>query len=222
MLLNYDFRLIDISMELFALEDHLALIEKQMKRLQKSKQYISKNSIQRQKLTQEDPEYGEAVRDCDEYCDLFLPRVFSGSFLVALYAVFETSVTEIAKLLQTHRNILISINDLKKDFPERSKNYFEAILQFSLCNDNNSWQRIKMLSELRNGIAHCNGRFEMINSSSQQKIRKWEKQKIGIEILNGYLVIKIDFARDTFNIVRKSIEELVARYKKWHSEWKAK
>jgi hypothetical protein len=74
-----------------------------------------------------------------------------------------------------------------------------------------------MLSELRNAIAHCNGRFEMLNRESKNKIIDWEKQKIGIDIFNGYLVIKIDFAHDTFNIVQGSLEELMARYKNWHS-----
>jgi hypothetical protein len=76
-----------------------------------------------------------------------------------------------------------------------------------------------MLSELRNAYAHVNGRLEMLNPGSRKKIKNWEKQNIGIENYNGYLVVHADITREIFELVRSSLDELVTRYKEWDSKW---
>ena len=77
-----------------------------------------------------------------------------------------------------------------------------------------------MLAELRNALAHANGRLEILRADSRKKIRNWEKQRIGIENYNGYLVVDATITRETFNLVRSSLEELVERYKDWDSKRK--
>ena len=222
MKIDFDFRLIDVSLELFALEDHLELIEKQMESLQKSERDILDTLIRKEKLSPEDFEWHEAIHNYDLRFDFLLPRAFRGSFLVALYAVYESSVTEIARLIQTSKGQSIALGDLRGDFLDRSKKYFKNILQFDLCNDNKVWQRIRMLAEIRNAIAHVNGRLEMLNTGSRGKIRNWEKQGVGIENYNGYLVVNAGFTKEIFDLVRSSLEELVERYKDWDSKRKPK
>jgi hypothetical protein len=215
--INFDFRLIDVSFELFALDDHLNLIENQMERLQKSECETLDIFIRKGKLSSEDPEWHEAIQNFDHRFDFLLPRAFRGPFLVSLYAVYESSVTEIARMIQAAKGQSISLGDFRGDFLDRSKKYFNHILKFNLCTDNNVWQGLKMLAELRNALAHANGRLEMLNSGNRKKIRNWEKQNIGIENYNGYLVVNAGITREIFDLVRSSLEELVERYKDWDS-----
>ncbi|MFC1509493.1 hypothetical protein ACFL60_07405 [Candidatus Omnitrophota bacterium] len=211
-----DFRLLDVSMELFALEDYLELLEKQIEHFRKSEGLILEASIKKQNLTPDDPEWHDARQNYYERIDFFLPRFFRGPFLVSLYAVYESAVTEIARLIQKKQGQALSIDDIKgNNFLDRAKKYYEHILRFELYKENTSWQHINMLSDIRNAIAHTNGRLEMLGGKSKDRIREWKKKNIGINIYWDYIIIDAAFLQKIFVSVRGSLDELVERYKQW-------
>jgi hypothetical protein len=72
-----------------------------------------------------------------------------------------------------------------------------------------------MLHEVRNAIAHTNGRIKMLREKSKRKIFDWEKQRIGIEVSWGYIVVNRAFVEKVFFNVQVSLENLVMRYKQW-------
>ena len=80
--LDCDFRLLDVSMELIALEDFLAIIEKEMESLKQSEKHRLEATIKGQDLSFED--WSDAHRTHDEMVEFLLPRFFRGPFLVAL------------------------------------------------------------------------------------------------------------------------------------------
>lgn len=213
--LDIDFRLVDVTFELFALADHLDLLENQMENLRREERLALERFIRKENLSPEDPEWHEATQDFNRHFDFLLPRAFRGSFLVSLYAVYESSVTEIARLIQIEKRVIVSLSEYKcrGSYLDRLKKYFDKNLQFELCTDNSVWQHIKMLADLRHAFAHANGRLKMLTDDSLEKIRNWEKLHIGIESYNGYLVVDATVTRETFDLVRSSLEELVERYK---------
>jgi hypothetical protein len=217
----YDFRLLDVSGELYALEDHLQLIEEQMQKTQQRERLRVDEYIRKKKLSPHDYEWNEALDEYNHRIDCLLPRFFRGPFLVALYAVYESAVTEIACLIQEGQSQQISVNDLKGDFLEKAKKYYKHILCFELYAEEKEWHRVKMLSELRNAFAHVNGRIEMLNQKPRKTIKNWERQNLGISTYDGFIVCDSIIVADIFDIVRKSLENLVSRYKTWddrHSE----
>jgi len=215
--LNIDFRLVDVTFELFALADHLDLLENQIENFRREERTALEKFIRKENLFPEDPEWHEATQDFNRRFDFLLPRAFRGPFLVSVYAVYESSVIEISRMIQTAKAVDVSISgcNYRGSKIDRLKKYFSNNLQFELCPDNGVWQRIKMLAELRHAYAHANGRLELLSDESQGKIRKWEKQKIGIENYQGYLVVSAGLTREIFDVVRLSMEELVERYKDW-------
>ncbi len=221
MKIKVDFRLIDVSLELHALEDHFDLIEKQLDQLSKTEQAALTEYCKKEKFTPEDPEWDLARQECDQKVEFLLPRFFWGSFLVSLYAVYETSVIEIANLIQKTQKQGIGINDLRNDFLERAKKYYKHILNFELCSDQKTWQQIKILSILRHSIAHANGRIDMLKEGNKRKIKAWEKQNIGIDSYYNYLIVNSSFARETLEKVSVSLRDLVDRYKEWDTKNKS-
>lgn len=209
--LNFDFRLLDVSLELHALEDHYKLIETQIYNLSHAEK-ISLDEYRKNKNLTED-EWDIVRKECDDKIEFLLPRFFWGPFIISLYAVLETSVIEIANLLQHSQKQGLGINDLKGNFLERAKKYYKNVLEFELCGDNNTWQRITMLVEVRHAIAHSNGRIDMLNDKSNRKIKALEKQNLGISSHYNYILINSNFAKETFAKVRLLLEDLVARYK---------
>jgi len=97
---NVDYRLVDSSFEIYRLEDHLELIEKQIGLIRKSEAKALNNYIQKEKLNPGDPEWNISHQNYDHYVEFLLPRILRGPFLVSLYAVFEAAVTEIADLIR--------------------------------------------------------------------------------------------------------------------------
>ena len=213
--MNIDFRLLDVSLELHALEDHYELIEKQISILRHAEKKTVDEYREKENLTPENPEWDKAREECDHKVEFLLPRFFWGSFIVSLYAVFETSVIEIARLIQKSQNQGITINDLRGDFLERAKKYYAHVLNFELCGDNNTWERVKVLAELRNAIAHSNGRLDMLNEKRKKRIHGLEKQNLGISAYYNYILLDSVFAKETFLKVRSLLESLIVLYKEW-------
>jgi hypothetical protein len=217
--INVDFRLLDVSLELHALEEYLETMEKQIDLLTASEKLNLEAAIRKQNITPDDPEWQFEHQNYDHRVDFLLPRFFRGPFLVSLYAVYEASVTEIARLIQKAQGKAISIDDLRgDDFLDRAKKYYTHVLSFDLCTDNSAWQQIRMLSEVRNAIAHTNGRIKMLRSRSREKIHAWEKKQIGIDSNWGYIVVDRAFVWRTFSKVQLSLENLVQRYKQWDTD----
>lgn len=215
MKLNLDFRLLDLSLELDALEDHYTLIKKQISNIRN----VEKSSIneyrKREKLTPEDPEWDIARQEFDYKVEFLLPRLFWGSFIVSLYAVLETSIIEISRLIKQTQKHEIDINDYKGNFLERSKKYYKDVLEFKLCCDETTWKRLKILSEVRHAIAHANGRLDMLKEKSKKRIENLEKQNLGISSYNNYILLNSYFAKETFLKVCSMLKNLVERYKEW-------
>lgn len=219
--INVDFRLIDVSLELHALEEYLETLEKQIDHIKKTEKLILDAVIRKQDIMPDDPEWHLEHQTYDHRVEFLLPRFFRGPFLVSLYAVYEAAVTEIARLIQKGLGQAISIDDLRGEgFLGRAKKYYKHILYFDLCTDNSAWQQIMMLSEIRNAIAHTNGRLEMLRGRAKERILDWERKKIGIESQWGYIVVDEVFLQRTFVLVQKSLKDLVERYKQWDSSRK--
>lgn len=211
-----DFRLLDIDLELSALDYHLNLIEQQIRNKAAFERILSQKKIKKLGLTSNDLEWHEEQHELDYIVEFLLSRLFRGPFLISLYAVYESGVTEVAALIQKRNKIAISINDLKGDFLKRAKKYYNVFFKdFELCSDNGVWQRISMLSDLRNAIAHVNGRIEMLNDKTRKKITGYEKQKVGISSIDGYIIVEERFLKDTLSLVSASLNDLVERYKEW-------
>ena len=209
MKLKIDFRLYEVSIELHTLERHLELIEGQIKQIRKE----SKDKFRGLPLGDE-AERDLLRQDYAYQVELVVPRVLRNPFLVSLFAVYETTVTEIANLMQKKQGKRISVGDLRGDFLERAKKYYSEVLQFNLSMNNECWQGIGQLSHLGNGIAHANGRFEMMNKRTRKKIRTIQ----GISEKVSFVVVDAALLRKTFNLVKVDIEALTARYKQWDTD----
>ena len=218
MKINIDFRLIDVSMELHALADHYDLIEKQISLLSQAERKALDEYREKEKLTPDDGEWDLARQECDHKVEVLLPRFFWGPFVVSLYAVLETSITEIARLIQQTQKQEIAMDDLRGDFLERTKKYYKHILKFELPGDKNAWERVDNLVQVRHAIGHANGRLDMLKEKAKVRIAALEKRKVGISSYYNYLLVDSSFAKTSLSTVRSLLDDLVARYKAWDTK----
>ncbi len=221
-----DFRLGEVSGELDTLKKHLELIEEEIKRGEEAAKaeldaklrplYLNKQELS---LDERDEEHNYR----EEYyyqIDFVLPRVLRVPFLVALFAVYETAVIEVASHIQKKRGGQISRDDFKGDLLNRAKKYYKRVLQFELSSNNKRWERLTVLAGLRNAIAHTNGRLDMIEEQNRKKMEKILKLD-GVKDELGFVIVSGAFLRETFTLVKDDLEDLVARYKEWDTAYKA-
>ncbi len=213
-----DLRLMEASYALEVLDEHLELLEKQFIDLSERDRLTTEAKLQTLADEVDKDEFhwhnvDEVRSHHHEFVEVILPRLFRGPFMVSLWAVYESTVTEIASHIKRNRGLALGLEDIKGyDFLSRAKKYYEHILNFTLCSDQ-TWERLRMLSVLRNSVAHGNGRFEMLRSNYQEKIKNWARQGDGISIRSEYLVVSGPFLRDTLSVVKNSLEDLIERYK---------
>ena len=204
-----DFRLIEVSIGLSTLEVHLKRIEEQIEQRKKEIELELEKAAQR--LRDDYAEWDIIRQELEIETEFSLPHILRGPFLVTLFSVYESAVKEIAGLIQKKQGQQIGIDDLKGDLLKRAKRYYKHILGFELSLNNERWKRVVVLSDLRNAIAHTNGRLDMISSTTRRKILRLE----GVSDEIGFVILSGDFLRETFAIAKDELEDLIARYKEW-------
>ena len=203
---TYDFRLVAIEVELGILEYQLVNLEEQITR--------SQDAAEEEWVEIPDKDWADREMRSQEYeyeIDVILPRAWRNPFLVSMFSVYEAAVEEVSLLIQKRRGYQIGLNDLKRDFLDRAKKYYKDVLQFRLSANNERWKRLKTLSELRNIVAHSNGRLAMTPKATRKRVLKHD----GVCEIYGYLIVERDFLRETFALVNDELEDLVARYREW-------
>lgn len=207
--IGIEIKYIEILLELDAFDRFLYSLEKSLKYLTDQEALRVDNNIRRLKdLTDiQIRRYNHT-----NLIHNILPRFFRNPALVSLYAIYESGVTGIASHLQQRSRKNLKLKDIRGGgFLDQANKYFKYVLEVPLYSDNFTWKHLKMLMVLRHTIAHCNGRLEAVNEKHREKIKKWEKQNIGINIHHGDLIISENFLRETYLIVKESLCDLIKR-----------
>jgi hypothetical protein len=205
--------LLDASCEVFALEDYLASMEEQIGHIQTSQRLKLDVYIKKEKLTSDDPEWHVAIQEYYHWVDFLLPRFFRGPYLVTLYAVYESIVTEIMTLMQANAPKNPSFAEYKKrlNFLKRAKKYYREVLKVNLCSEQQTWDRLLTLMEFRHAIAHGNGRFDVLRPNKKKVIKELVSRVKGVNIHSGYIVFDSAFVSETATLVIAELNNLIER-----------
>ena len=212
---DIDLRLIELTSELAVLEQYLEFVEEQSQKWTKDALKAQLQELARDMECAEDwyVEWDLKNQEWELQTEFILPKILHSPFLVTLFALYETTVTEVANLLQRKQNTKISLADLKGGLLTRIKKYFGEVIQFEYSSSNQNWERLTQLSRLRNAIVHANARFDMMYKKRQKRTRKLLNVK-GVYECYGYILVNKAFLKKTFNLVREELESLASRYKK--------
>jgi hypothetical protein len=133
--IHIDFRLADVEFELWALEEHLAALEESVQYLKAQDRIRTEARLREQGLSGDEGEVQLEFQDHDQRVNHVLPRYLRGSFLVALWAVFEAAVRDIAEHLRTQNQRELRLGDIRGDLLERGQKYFKYVLSRELLPD---------------------------------------------------------------------------------------
>lgn len=219
--MSLDLRLLEVPLEFDALEEHLRIVEDQIERSPEEAKLRRDNKRKAQDLTPCDPEWDVLDWLCDYEISIMLPRILRNPFLISLYSAYESVVTEIAGRMQKRLGQKTCNRNESKPFLDCAKKYYKNNFGFRLSENNQAWERLKILAGLRNAIVHASGRMDMVRDRPKEKIQKWEEKGIGIQCDTGYIIVSGGFLSETFALVKGDLEDLIARYKEWDDLQKA-
>ena len=209
---KFDLRFVEIFYELGALERYLDSLENQLPTIARQEEEKAYARLRNEKLKSDLAERDAILQELYNLTEEVLPRFFRGAILVTLWAIFESAVIVIANEIRDQQKLTLTINDLRGDFLERAKKYFDLVLKFRLTSNNRNWDRIRMLKVLRNALAHANGRMDHIRSEIDvRNIKKWETNDIGLSIENGNLLFSEQFVRQILSVVYETLDDLTRR-----------
>lgn len=212
--LNYDFRFIEITHELYALEKYIVSIEQQLPDLIKAEEQKAYENLNKNGYENEESELQIMRQELYELIDVTLPKYFWGQAIVTLWAIFESAIAEIATEVKTQKELELGLTDLQGDVIHRTNKYFNHILKLPIDTRSKSWQHLRMMYVLRNAIAHANGRLENVKSQKDvKKILKWIGSDLGIDEIHGSIILTPDFVKRTHAIIFELLNGLISEVK---------
>jgi hypothetical protein len=210
-----DLRFVEIGYELWGLAHYRETLEEQIIQLADQKKREVRKRLASEGLTPDDPEYSSEVQQIDTLTDEVLPRFFRGPFLISLWAVFESGMNEIGEYLGSRRATVLRPRDIRgRDPKDTWAKYFDHVVKYPLGIDDTTWQRLDELREVRNAMAHANGRVELLAEPLRRKIEEWCAEQRGLSTYFGLLIIAAVYVRDANELVDDTLSSLIARVRK--------
>ncbi|PKA99650.1 hypothetical protein B0O79_3368 [Flavobacteriaceae bacterium MAR_2009_75] len=115
------------------------------------------------------------------------PELLNNSMFLVIYSMFETHYHEFCKMISQKIDCILGVNDLAgSNYLTRCLNFLEKVVGIDLTHLNPLWEQIKNYQNIRNSIAHNQGKLQKINPA----IQRFAAQKPGIEIINRKIFIK--------------------------------
>jgi hypothetical protein len=206
-----------IRYELAVLEHYMIAVEQQIPSI---KQAAYEEMTARPQLLGgevDDADLWLASDEVQHFSESVAPRLLRGSVLVALWAVYESAISEIANHLMRQLGITVSLADLLADMPgcnefNKMLYCYKRKLRMPLVIDPVTQREINVLNLMRNALAHANGRLSAIKVDDQTRIQRIIRKDLGVSVAApGTLLFSADYVCSAFHLVSGSLNELMKR-----------
>ena len=91
---------------------------------------------------------------------------------------------------------------------EQIEKYFRGVLRIDLPWTEKEQAQLQDLQELRNRIAHRNGRIDGLTEDQRQKAQQLASKIKGVEIRNGRLLVSAEYVNSAATLVFNAVEKL--------------
>jgi len=157
--------------------------------------------------------------DCEAYQDVLneeyiamhevLPRIQWNSQFLFVYSTFEHMLNELCRIVKRRSGFDLSYKDISGQGIERSKNYLSKVAGVKAPFQSQSWNRAKLLAEIRNAISHKNGEIELnIKNQSCLGSRLSREKNLTLKKVipdqeNAQITLSNEFVRNAISELRE-------------------
>ncbi len=215
--LDLDFPGISFGYEWWALKSYLNVLEEQISHAQAQYRLRAEPELEKEKDKLEHHEYGARLSEIDEAADSQIPRFFRIGALVPIWGLFESFLTDFAVYIGRREKIGLAFRDVRaNNFRSQIEKYFEGVLRIQLPWSPQERERLGQLQELRNFIAHRNGRLMDLPPKKEEDVKALVAKISGVEIEGSTVVVSPAYIAEAatlvFELVSRFTQQLADRY----------
>lgn len=218
-LLNIDlgFPGISFGYESWALESYLAVLDEQISHAQAQYRLRAERELEKEKDNLDHHEYGAKLTEIDEIADNQIPRFFRIGALIPIWGLFESFLTDFAVYVGQRDKAGIGFRDVRaNNFRSQIEKYFEGVLRIQLPWSVQERERLGQLQELRNFIAHRNGRLMDLPPEKEREIRALVAKIPGVVIESSTVAVSPAYISEAaalvFALVGRLSQQLGDKY----------
>lgn len=205
--LDIGFPGISFGYESWALESYLNVLEDQIEHAQVQYRLRAERELEKQKKQLEYCEYGARLREIDEAADAQIPRFFRIGAVVSIWGLFESFVTDFAVYVGKKEKAGLSFKDIRSDnLRTQIEKYFEEVLRIPVPWTPEERERLGQLQNLRNVLAHRNGRLMDLPPESEEKIKKLVARMAGVTTNESVVVVSPEYVREAAVLVVECVD----------------
>jgi len=211
------FDLSEIRFEIQVIQRQLRFMKKHSLSEEQKHKELTEERIQDEVPNLDEPldqtVYFDYVYMHNHFVNDVLPRMLVHPFILALWSLYEATLTELARLISEKRGAALQLSDIDGPyFGAQVEKYFDHVIEFPTGYDDDLKRRLRRLVDFRNAIAHANARLDNLRPELYDDVRDGSIDGVGIATIGNYFVVRVDYADQSFDTVKGHLEELLDRY----------
>jgi len=197
---------ISFGYESWALDSYLKVLEDQIEHARAQYRLRAEHQLARDHKNLEHHEYSSRLSEIDEAADAEIPRFFRIGAVVSIWGLFESSLTDYALYVGRREKIGLSFKDIRAEsFRSQIEKYFEKVVRIPIPWSTDERERIGQLQELRNFLAHRNGRLMDLSPVSEKKIKDLVGRMNGVAVEGSTVVVSPEYVTEAAGLVINSV-----------------
>ena len=200
--LDISFPGISFGYESWALESYLKVLDDQIEHARAQYGLRAERELEASKKDLEHFEYGARLQEIDEAANAQIPRFFRIGAVVSIWGLFESFLTDFAIYVGKREKVGLSYKDIRSDnFRTQVEKYFEKVVRIPVPWTLEEREQLGQLQELRNVLAHRNGRLMDLPPEGEEKIKKLVARMSGVSVDGSVVVVTPQYISAAANLV---------------------
>ncbi|MFZ5556332.1 MAG: hypothetical protein ACOZDY_06350 [Pseudomonadota bacterium] len=195
--------------ESWALDSYLKVLDDHLAFAQDQYRLRARRELESREGDLHPDQYGSELTAIDEAAEIQIPRFFRIGALVPIWGLFESFVSDIAGWVGRREGLGLPLRDVRaNNFRSQIEKYFEGVLHIDLPWTPEERERLRCLQELRNFIAHRNGRLMDLPPDKEKEIRDLVAKINGVTIECRAVVVSGAYISEACALVFKLVSSL--------------
>jgi len=215
--LDISFPGISFGYESWALDSYLKVLEEQIEHARAQYRLRAERELAKQKTELEHYEYGARLAEMDEAADTQIPRFFRIGAVVSIWGLFESFLSDFAGYVGKREQIGLTFKEIRAEsFRAQIEKYFEKVARIPIPWSPEERERLGQLQDLRNVLAHRNGRLMDLPPEAEEKVKRLVARIDGVTIDGTRVVVAPEYiaaaAALVFECVGRLSQQLADKY----------
>jgi len=188
--------------ESWALETYLKVLNDHLSVAQDQYRLRANRELDREREKLEPVEIAIEEQKINEATEIQIPRFFHNGALLQIWGLFESFVFDIAHYVGRQEKSSVVLKDIRaNNFRKQIEKYFEGVLRLELPWTNDERISLGYLQELRNIVAHRNGRLMDLNPDKRKEIETLVNATKDVRIVHSTVMLSSSYISEAAELV---------------------